>query len=225
MDFSALFVKDESFAYLNAGTLSRTPLSVLAAMAERRLLEEQNPTRANFQSVGLLWRVQEALGAFLGAEAEDLYLRANIMAAINDFLFALPLDGGGEILATGLEYGAVANACRIRAGYAGMEFRQVKLNLNPRTTGADLGRAILGEIKPETRVLVVSHVATGTGAVLPIEEIGRAAQSRGIVMVVDGAHGVGSLPLFLKDLPVDFYGGNLHKWFMGPKGTAFGWVH
>ncbi|RZA05923.1 MAG: aminotransferase class V-fold PLP-dependent enzyme [Proteobacteria bacterium] len=225
MDFSSFFVKDESFAYLNAGTLSRTPLRVLAAMESRRQLEEINPTRANFASVELLWRVQESLGAFLGAEAEDLFLRANIMAAINDFLFALPLEGSGEILTTGLEYGAVANACRIRAAQAGMEYRQVKLAFGANTSGSDLARAILAELKPQTRVLVLSHVATGTGAILPIEEIGHAAQSRGIVVIVDGAHGVGSLPLFLKSLPVDFYGGNLHKWFMGPKGTAFGWVH
>ena len=224
-DFSSLFVHDPDFAFLNAGTLSRTPLSVLAEMERFRREAEKNPTRALFGAVPLFWKVQEALGGFLGAEAEDLFLRANVTAAINDFLFALPLDSGGEILSTGFDYGAVVNIARVRAQQAGMEFRAVALPTGERTGPADWAAAILGALRPETRVLVISHVATGTGAVLPLEEIGRVAQGRGIVVVVDGAHGVGALPLYLKDLPVDFYGGNLHKWMMAPKGTAFGWVH
>lgn len=225
MDFSSLFTRDPSFVFLNAGTLSRAPLTVLDEMERLRREEEKNPTKASFQSTARFWQVQERLGQFLGADAEDLFLRSNITTALNDFLFALSLEGGGEILATGFEYGAVANLARVRAAQAGMDFRQVDLPLGERSSSADYAAVILAALRPETRVLVISHVATGTGAVLPIEEIGRVAQSKGIVVAVDGAHGVGSLPLYLKDLPVDFYGGNLHKWFMAPKGTAFGWVH
>ncbi len=29
----------------------------------------------------------------------------------------------------------------------------------------------------------------------------------------------------IQALGADFYGGNLHKWFLGPWGTAFGWVN
>jgi len=225
MDFSTLFVRDPEIAFLNAGTLTRAPLEVLAEMERLRLEEERNPTKASYGSVARFWRVHEALGTFLGADPNDLFLRSNITTALGDFLFALPLEGGGEILATGLEYGAIANLARVRAGQAGMTFRQVPLSLGERVSAADHAHAILSELKPETRVLILSHVATGTGTVLPIEEIGRVAQGKGIVVVVDGAHGPGSRPLYLKELPVDFYGGNLHKWFLGPKGTAFGWVH
>jgi isopenicillin-N epimerase len=225
MDLSPLFVRDPDIAFLNAGTLSRTPLAVLDEMERIRREEERNPTKASYRSVARFWEVQEALGAFLGADPDDLFLRSNITTALNDFLFALPLEAGGEILVTGFEYGAVANLSRVRAEQAGMEFRSVPLPLGARAGADDFAAAILGALKPETRVLVLSHVATGTGAILPIEEIGRVAQGKGIVVAVDGAHGVGSLPLYLKDLPVDFYGGNLHKWLMAPKGTAFGWVH
>ena len=225
MDFSQHFVTDPGFAFLNAGTLSRTPLRVLEAMDRIRRHEERNPTRSSFASVGVFWRAQEGIGAFLGAEAEDLFLRSNITTALNDFLFALPLKGEGEILVTGMEYGATANLAKVRAEQAGWSFRAAPLPLGSGVTRGELAEAVLSAIGPATKLLVFSHVITGTGTILPLEEIGRAAQDRGITVVVDGAHAIGSLPLTLGALPVDFYGGNLHKWFMGPKGTAFGWVH
>lgn len=225
MDFSRHFVSDPGFAFLNAGTLSRTPLRVLEAMERLRREEERNPTKSSFASVGVFWRAQTAVAEFLGADAEDLFLRSNITTALNDFLFALPLEGEEEILATGMEYGATANLARQRAEQAGWSFRAAPLPLGPDVTAAELATAVLDAIGARTKVLVFSHVITGTGTILPVEEIGRAAQARGITVVVDGAHAIGSLPLQIAALPVDFYGGNLHKWFMGPKGTAFGWVH
>ncbi len=45
--------------------------------------------------------------------------------------------------------------------------------------------------------------------------------------MVDGAHATGALEVvdFGKLGDVDFYGGNFHKWMMGPKGTGYGWVN
>jgi len=100
MDFSSLFHRDDSFAFLNAGTLSRTPKAVLEYMAERRRRAEWNPTFSVFDSPRLLWEVQEKLAPSLGAQAKDFFFRSNITAALNDFFFALELPAGGEILAT-----------------------------------------------------------------------------------------------------------------------------
>ena len=41
-----------------------------------------------------------------------------------------------------------------------------------------------------------------------------------ILFVVDGAHTLGSTPM-LQLKHVDFFFTNCHKWFCGPKGTAF----
>lgn len=224
MDFSAHFHRDDSYVLLNAGSLSRTPLAVLDFMDARRRAEEGNPTKAVFESAGVFWRAQQKVAAFLGVEPNHLYLRSNITSALNDFLFALEL-GQGEILLTGMEYGATANLVKVRAAQLGLSVRAASLPMNPEITSTDLLEAVASQFTDQTRALVLSHVLTGTGTILPIQQIAEEAKKRGIIVIVDGAHAVGSLPLDISRLGVDFYGGNFHKWFLGPKGTAFGWVN
>ncbi len=224
MDFPSLFTVDPELAFLNAGTLSRVPKSVLDFLDQRRRADEKNPTAAMFRAPSEIWNVQKQIAAFLGAEGKDIFLRENVTTALGDFLFALPLPPKSEVLLSSWEYGATANIARWKAQQEGLTVRTFSFRL-AETKAAFVQRAC-EELRPETKALVLSHVATGTGVVLPVDEIAREAQSRGIVVVVDGAHAVGALPLRLSSLEgVDFYGGNFHKWFLGPKGTAFGWVH
>lgn len=224
MEFSRLFTLDASFIHLNAGTLSRVPISVLDYAEEARRAEERNPTNSIFAGPKMFWAVQERMGAIFGADPADLFLRSNVTEALNDFLFGLDLPGKGEFLVSGYEYGATAQLAKVRAEQLGFSFRMVQLPIGGEVTGESLGRAILDSFTAETRLLVISHVATGTGAILPVAEIAKAARAKGIITVVDGAHAVGSIPLDIQSLGVDFYGGNFHKWFLGPRGTAFGWV-
>ena len=222
MDFSPLFTQDASFAFLNAGSLSRSPLFVLKKMQERRLEEERNPTYAVYRGPGQLWEAQTALAQFLGAQAENLFLRSNITLAMSDFIFALEL--AGEFLQTDVEYGAISQCFRARAEQLGCPWRQCHIPIGKNVREADLVQAVVSAFSDKTKVLLLSHIVTGTGVLMPVAEITREARKRGILVLVDGAHAVGALPLELEKLGVDFYGGNLHKWFCAPKGTAFGWV-
>lgn len=225
MEFSRLFIRDPSFIHLNAGTLSRVPLSVLDFAEEERRAQERNPTNSIFEAPRVFWAVQERMGAILGADPADLFLRSNVTEALNDFLFGLDIPGGGEFLVSGFEYGATAQLAKVRAEQRGFSYRTVALPVGSEVTGEALGRAVIDSFTAETRLLVISHVATGTGAILPVAEIAKAARDRGILTVVDGAHAVGSLALDISALGVDFYGGNFHKWFLAPRGTGFGWVN
>jgi isopenicillin-N epimerase len=224
MDISTLFATEPGLAFLNAGSLCRTPLEVLEAMIQLRREGEQNPTIDVFRGPSRLWEAQVRLAPFLGADPQDLFLRPNITSALNDFLFGLEPERG-EVLVTGMEYGATVNLSRLMALQRGMEFRSVPLPLGPEITAPELESAVTSAFSPATKLLVVSHVVTGTGTILPVAAIASAARKKGIVVVVDGAHAVGALPLQLEAIGADFYGGNFHKWFMGPRGTAFGWVH
>lgn len=226
MNFSHLFTASPGIFFLNAGTRSKTLLSALSAIEKYVRDDEENPTKGFYTSYPKLWETQMRMSKFLGCDPKEFYFRPNVTEALGHFLFSLSLPSSGEILVTEWEYGATSEMAKLRAQQSGLGFRVIPLPLDPPLSRGDLIQRIVSALRPESRVLVMSHVATSLGVILPMEEIAREAHKRGIITIIDGAHAAGSLELsqaFSDN--IDFYGGNLHKWFMGPRGTAFGWVH
>lgn len=222
LNFLSLFHASEGFSHLNAGTQTRTPIFALEEMQRCRVMDENNPTESFYRSYPRFWELQKNIAAYLGADPNDLFFRANITAAINDFVFSVPLKQGSEIVVSSWEYGAVSLLAKQRAEQGGYKFRVLEL---PEPGTEDI-LSYLEKNLQNPGLFIFSHVATGNGEILPVEKISALAQKRGAIVVVDGAHAIGALPISFSDLPnVDFYGGNFHKWFLGPKGTGFGWVH
>src|SRR5205085_6616515 len=84
--------------------------------------------------------------------------------------------------------------------------------------------AIVKELRPETRLLFLTHIYYTTGLVLPLAPICQAARKQGVVTVIDAAHAPGSLPLDMGAIGADYYSANLHKWFLAPVGSGFLYV-
>ena len=80
---------------------------------------------------------------------------------------------------------------------------------------------IVDATSSQTRLVLIDHVSSPTGVVMPVEKLVRKLEARGIDVLVDGAHATGMLELDVNAIGAAYYVGNLHKWLCSPKGTAF----
>ncbi len=211
--------------YLNWGTLSRTWPDVLQKMQKYQLDYEINPTVSLFEGWGRLWETQKKVAGFFKAQPTDFYFRHNVTVAMNDFILGAELPPG-DIVVTDLEYGAIVNICRYRAEKDKRNLVTILIPMGDELKSEDqLVDLIMKQIPQKSALLMISHVMTGTGLKIPLQKLAKRTRERKILLAVDGAHGPGVTDLDFSLLDdVDFYGGNLHKWFRGPKGTGFGWA-
>ena len=79
-------------------------------------------------------------------------------------------------------------------------------------------------LSPKTRLVAMSHVTTDSGAILPVEEMTKHAHEQGALVLFDGAHSLGQMPVDVHTLGCDFYAIVGYKWLMGPYPTAMLYV-
>jgi isopenicillin-N epimerase len=169
---------------------------------------------------GLMAEARAALGAYVGAKADDLVYVPNATIGLNVVARSLPLEPGNEVLSTDHEYGALDRTWRFVCQKRGAHYVRMPVNL-PVVFSEHAVEAIWAGVTSKTRVLFLSHITSPTAIIFPIAELIERAQEKNIITVIDGAHAPGQIPLDLEALGVDFYAGNAHKWMQSPKGAAF----
>jgi len=211
---------DPEVVFLNHGSFGACPIAVLEHQQELRREMERHPIDFFVRGLGdRIEPVRERVAAFVGADPSRLMFVENATTGVNTALQNLGLRPGDELLVTDHEYGACRNAANVIASRAGASVREFSLPF-PLESADEILEALEAALTPATRALLIDHVTSKTGLVLPIERIVEMMNARGIDTVIDGAHAPGMLPLELDALGATYYTGNCHKWICSPKSCA-----
>ncbi|MDH3584388.1 MAG: aminotransferase class V-fold PLP-dependent enzyme [Phycisphaerae bacterium] len=217
----ALWALDPDIMHLNHGSFGACPRAVLDSQTALRA--EMEAEAITFLARHLETRLDQAraqLGAFLGAAPQDLAPVSNATTGVNTVLRSLKLEANDELIITDHGYNACSNAARFAADRAGARVIVARVPF-PLASPDEAHAAILDCASDRTRLAIIDHVTSNTAMILPIAEIVRDLQQRGIDCLVDGAHAPGILPLDLDALGAAYYTGNCHKWLCAPKGAGF----
>lgn len=215
---------DPSVVFLNHGSFGATPRPVLDRQAELRARLEAEPVRFMVRELEpLLDEARHELAAFVGADPMDLAFVPNATTGVNAVLRSLELSHGDELLTTNHEYNACKNVLLYVAARTGARVVFAELPF-PVTDPHEVTRAILRHVGPRTKLLLVDHVTSPTAMVLPVADIVREVEARGVPVLVDGAHAPGNVELDLRAIGASYYTANCHKWLCAPKGCAMLWV-
>jgi isopenicillin-N epimerase len=223
-DLRRHWLLDPDVVFLNHGSFGACPRPVLDAQTRLRQQMEREPVRFfTREAPGLLRSAREALGDFLGADADELAFVPNASTALNAVLRSLPFQQGDEILVTDHEYNATRNTAErvARERGARVVVARVPFPLREGSGPEQVLAAVLEAAGPRTRLAVIDHVTSQTGLVFPVERLVRELHARDVEVLVDGAHAPGMLSLDLRALGVEYYAGNCHKWLCAPKGAGF----
>ena len=219
-------VRNEQFllpdwrAYLNNGSLGVAPRPVVQAVEESlergaSLVDDQYP-RWGYETLD---KEREAFARFAGCKKEELAIVHSATEAMSIVAAGLDLKGGDEVLITDQEHPSGRGCWYMRAARSGITVREVKIPLPPPKPEAliDLMASAIG---PKTKVLSFSGVLTTTGLVMPTRAICQAARRKGVIVVVDGAHMLGQIPVQVGELGCDYFAASPHKWMFAPPGSG-----
>jgi selenocysteine lyase/cysteine desulfurase len=214
------YAPSPDFINLENGYFGMPALPVQEAL--RRHQEQVDRENSYFLRVrfpGCLARVMGLLADFTGVGADELLITRNAMESLNILIQGYPFEAGDAVVLARHDYDSAIDLLAMMKARKGIGLATVDVPLDPERD-EQIVALYEAAITARTRVLLLTHVVHRTGQIMPVAKIAAMARSRGIDVIVDGAHALAHLDYALPDLKVEFAAFNLHKWVGAPLGTG-----
>jgi selenocysteine lyase/cysteine desulfurase len=228
-----LFDQDPDYLHFSNFLITTHPRPVREAIEQHRAALDKNPGLAMDWDLGVIEQREENVRVwatrYLQANAKQIALTGSTTEGLATIYGGVHVRADQEILTTVHEHYATHTILALRTERDGTRVRKIPLFKDVyHASKAEILANIDNAIRPETRVLGMCWVHSGSGLKLPIGEIGAIVDkhNRGrsdadrIVYVVDGVHGFGVDNLNFAQMNCDFFIAGTHKWMFGPRGTG-----
>jgi len=208
----------------NAATSFPKPLAVTDAMVRyARELGASAGRGAYAEAIetgGLISECRRRLKKlFHGENADHFVFTLNCSDALNLALKGLVHPGGkSHAICTHIDHNSILRP--LNALVDARLIEQTRVAVDSKTGLVDPDD-IRKAIRPDTKLIAITHVSNVTGTIQPIREIGRIAREHAVPFVVDAAQSAGHLPIDVQADCIDLLAAPGHKSLLGPLGTGF----
>lgn len=126
------------------------------------------------------------------------------------------LHSGDHVITSSMEHNSVTRPIKALEK-TGVACAKVKCSEEGLLDPDDVKRSI----RPNTRLISITHASNVTGTINPVREIGEIARESGIRLLVDAAQTAGMLPIDVERDNIDMLACPGHKGLFGLQGTGF----
>ncbi|HEX4734371.1 MAG TPA: aminotransferase class V-fold PLP-dependent enzyme [Thermoleophilaceae bacterium] len=212
MNLRAEFPVLDRIAYLNAGTDGPVPQRAAAAAASS-IAEQSDVGRSGKSHFEAVMQIREDLRRraawLMGCPPGEIALTHSTTDGMNIVLHGMGLGRGDEVVTTDEEHPGLLAPLAALEAQAG-----IKVKFAPFAE-------IQNEVGPQTTLIACSHVSWINGQVVDTG----ALASTGVPVLLDGAQGLGAIPVDPEQLACAFYASAGQKWLCGPDQSGFLYVH
>ncbi len=207
----------------NAATSFPKPKRVIHAVAQYLNEIGGNPGRADHalarKASGLIDRTRRLLADLFGnLDPTRIIFTPSTTVALN-LAFKGLLKSGDHVLTTSMEHNSVLRPLH-GLKKLGVTHSQILCSISGELDPEEIQPLL----RPHTRLIALLHASNVTGNLMPLAEVGKIAQDRGILLLVDAAQTVGKIAIDPVQLNIDLLAGPGHKGLLGPMGTGFLYV-
>ncbi|HZN64780.1 MAG TPA: aminotransferase class V-fold PLP-dependent enzyme [Tepidisphaeraceae bacterium] len=210
----------------NAATSLPKPREVTEAMVRYMTELGGSPGRGAYREAvetgALIFECRQRLSRlFNGERPEHFVFTLNCSDALNLAIRGL-LDGDdgttAHAVCTQVDHNSVLRPLNELARRRRVDVTHVPVDPSTgRVDPDDVRKAI----RPQTKLIALTHVGNVTGAVQPVREVGRVAREAGVPFLLDGAQSAGHVPIDVRADNIDLLAAPGHKGMLGPTGTGF----
>ena len=151
---------------------------------------------------------------FGAAQTENIIFTCNTTAALNTAIKGI-IEPGDHVITSSVEHNSVSRPL-YHLEKSGVEVSKLPVDLYNGLNTDDIKKAL----KPNTKLLVCTHISNVTGTVNDVSSIGAFCRENGILFLLDAAQSAGARPINVREMCIDMLAFPGHKSLFGPQGTG-----